>query len=279
MKFGIIADAHIGPPGARVWSFHRWYENTDTMVAYRLALRRCMQENVDALVLLGDISHSYHETLEPGVRLAAETGLPVWAVSGNHDLIGQAEALDEAVQRVGADNVRLAAPEGEMVSGGLRIAGFSITNGDWGYIPRSGERPDVSEWGEEPVLLISHYPIISFAEEVSGTGLMYGDDLEDLEEIARPLLERPEPIIVLSGHIHIRYACVVGKVLQISCPALVEPPFEVTLLDIELEGERIAVRMESVPLVSSFPIRVSGLSPPRQKWVFETGAWRKDGYE
>jgi predicted phosphodiesterase len=278
LKFGIIADAHIGPPGSRVWSFHSWYENADTIVAYRLALRRCMQENVDALVLLGDISHSYHETLEPGVRLAAETGLPVWAVSGNHDLIGRAEALDEAVQRVGADNVRLATPEGEVVEG-LRIAGFSITNGDWGYIPRSGSTLHTSEWRDEPVLLISHYPIISFAEEVSGTGLMYGDDLENLDEVAQPLLERSKPIVVLSGHIHIRYACVVQKVLQISCPALVEPPFEVTLLDIEPEEGRIAVRLESVPLISSFPINVSGLSPLQQKWVFEAGTWRKDGYQ
>ncbi len=278
MKLGIIADAHLGPPGTRVWSFHSWYENADTMVAYRLALRRCVQENVDALVLLGDISHSYHDTLEPGLRLAAETGLPVWAVSGNHDLIGRAEALDEAVQRVEADNVRLATPEGEVVEG-LRIAGFSITNGDWGYIPRSGGTLHTSEWGDEPVLLISHYPIISFAEEVSGTGLMYGDDLENLEEVAQPLLERSKPIVVLSGHIHIRYACVVQKVLQISCPALVEPPFEVTLLDIEPEEGRIAVRLESVPLISSFPINVSGLSPLQQKWVFEAGTWRKDGYQ
>ncbi|MBV9454318.1 MAG: metallophosphoesterase [Rubrobacter sp.] len=238
-----------------------------------------MKENVDALVLLGDISHSCRETLESGVRLAAEAGLPVWAVAGNHDLIGRTEALDEVVQRVRMSNVRLATPQGEVVDEGLRIAGFSITNGDWGYIPRSTDRLDTSEWGDGPVLLISHYPIISFSDEVSGTGLMYGDDLEDLEEIAQPLLERPEPTVVLSGHIHIRYACVVENVLQVSCPALVEPPFEITLLDIAFEGRRIAVRMESVPLISSFPIRVSGLSPPRQKWVFEAQGWRKDGYE
>lgn len=279
MKFGIIADAHIGPPGTRVWSFHRWYENTDTLVAYRLALKRCIKENVDALVLLGDISHSYRETLESGVRLAAETGLPVWAVSGNHDLIGRAEALDEVLRRIRMSNVRLATPQGEVVDEGLRIAGFSITNGDWGYIPRSGNRLDTSQWGDGPTLFISHYPIISFSDAVSGTGLMYGDDLEDLEETAQPLLERLGPTVVISGHIHIRYACVVEQVLQISCPALVEPPFEITLLDIEFEGRWMAVRLESVPLISSFPLRVSGLSPPRQKWVFEAQGWRKDGYE
>ena len=35
----------------------------------------------------------------------------------------------------------------------------------------------------------------------------------------------------------------------------------------------------SVPLISSFPINVSGLSPLQQKWVFEAGTWRKDGYQ
>ena len=275
MKLGIIAAAHLGPPGTRVWSFHTRYENVDTMVAYRLALRRCVQEDVDGVVLLGDLSNSGDdESLESGVRLAAETGRPLWVVSGNHDLFDRVEALDEMAQRVGADNVRLVTPEGDVVGRDLQIAGFSVTTGNWGYIPRSGDKLDTSKWEEVPMVWISHYPIISFAEKVSEMGLMYGDDLEDLEEVARPLLERSAPTVVLSGHIHVRDTRVVEKVLQVSCAALVEPPFEITLLDLELEGGRITIRMESVPLVSSFPVRVPALSPSRQEWFFESGVWR-----
>ncbi|MDQ3965065.1 MAG: metallophosphoesterase family protein [Actinomycetota bacterium] len=274
MKLGIIADAHLGPPGTRVPSFHVEYESADTIVAYRLALRRCVQEDVDGVVLLGDLSHSGDdESLKAGVRLAAETGLMVWVVSGNHDCFERVDALTEAVRRVGADNVRLAAPEGEVVEEGLRVAGISVTSGHWGYT--ADDRPDVSKWEDDPVVWLTHYPMISFAEKVSEAGLVYGDDLEDLEETTRPLLARSAPAIVVNGHIHVRYACVMGEVLQVSCGALIEPPFEVTFLDLyEPESGRISVRAASVPLVSSLPVHVPTLSSPRQEWVFEAGAWR-----
>ena len=274
MKLGIIADAHLGPPGTRVPSFHVEYESADTMVAYRLALRRCVQEDVDGVALLGDLSHSGdEESLDAGVRLAAETGLTVWVVSGNHDCFERVDALAEAVRRVGEDNVRLATPEGEVVGEGLRVAGNSVMSGHWGYT--ADDRPDVSKWEDDSVVWLTHYPVISFAEKVSEAGLIYGDDLEDLEDVAQPLLKRSAPTVVVNGHIHVRHFYAARKVLQFSCGALIEPPFEVTFLDFfEPESGRISARTESVPLVSSLPVHVPALSPPRQEWVFEAGTWR-----
>lgn len=249
------------------------------MATYRLALRRCVQEDVDGIVLLGDLSQSGDgESLETGVRLAAETGLRVWAVSGNHDCFERADALDAAVRRVAADNVRLAMPAGEVVEGETRVAGFDTTSGNWGYRACSHGGQDTDWWGNEPTVLLTHYPMISFAEKVSSTSLIYGDDLEDLEEVARPLLERSGPTVVVNGHIHLRHACVAGALLQVSCAALVEPPFEITLLDFETnpepEGDRVAVRRRSIPLVSSSAVRCPALAPPQQEWAFEAGTWR-----
>jgi hypothetical protein len=67
-----------------------------------------------------------------------------------------------------------------------------------------------------------------------------------------------------------------GALLQVSCAALVEPPFEVTLLDLEIEPEsgRLVARREAVPLLSSSAVRCPVLSPPQQEWVFEAGEWR-----
>jgi hypothetical protein len=79
---------------------------------------------------------------------------------------------------------------------------------------------------------------------------------------------------VVNGHVHVRAARVEGPVLQVSCAALVEPPFEVTFLDIEPEGDQVEVRRESVPLVPSLTVRPSAFSPPEQGWDFEAGAWR-----
>jgi predicted phosphodiesterase len=279
LRFGIIADAHLGPAGTRVPSFHIEYEMAETMVAYRLALRQCVRENADGILVPGDLSHSGDdESLEVGVRIAAETGLPVWVVSGNHDSFERMDALAEAVRQVGADNVHLATPVGEEFgASGLRVAGFSVASGNWGYAAGPEGRPDVSSWKDEPVVWLTHYPMLSFADEVSRTDLIYGDDLEDLEEVAQPLLERSGPTVVVSGHVHLRSTRVKGKVLQIACSAFIEPPFEITFLDLEREGDKIVIRTESVPLVPSLTFRLPAFSPSQQEWIFEAGAWRPVG--
>ena len=260
LRLGVIADAHLSPLGTSVRAFHTGYETPYITAAYRLALRRCVQEDVDGVVLLGDLSQSGDvESLEMGLRLAAQTGRRVWVVSGNHDCFERTDALEVALRRVGAGNVRLASSAGELVEKELRVAGLCVTNGSWGYKAHRNEGQSIDGWGDEPMVWLSHYPMVSFAEEVSSASLIYGDDLEDLKEAARPLIARSAPTVVLSGHIHLRHSCTVGKVLQVSCAALVEPPFEITLLDFEgdpeIGGGRIAVRTTSVPLVSAPAIR------------------------
>jgi hypothetical protein len=47
------------------------------------------------------------------------------------------------------------------------------------------------------------------------------------------------------------------------------------LLDLEAEGERLSVRVERIPIAPSSDedARLSILSPARQRWVFDDGAW------
>lgn len=284
MKLGVIADAHLRPVGTGFPSVLGFpsvpyeYEKSDDILRYRRALRRCVEEGVNGLVLLGDLSRTGDaESLETGLRLAARTGLPVWAVSGNHECYERVDALDRAVRWIGAENVRLGTPAGEVVGVGQRIAGLGVTSENHGYTARSDERPDVRSWGDDFVVWLSHYPMISFTEEATEAGLNYssGDDLENLDEVARALLERPSPTVVVNGHLHLRDARAEGKVLQISCAALMEAPFEISLLDFDLEGGRISVHVESVqitPTPDDAPLPV--LSSPEQEWIFEAGAWR-----
>jgi hypothetical protein len=174
-----VADAHLGPASTTVPAFHVEYGNADTLTTYQLALRRCVREGADGLVLLGDLSHSGdEEPLETGVRTAAETELAVWIVSGNHDCFSRQDALADAGRRVGAENVRLLTPEGKAVGEGLRLAGFSVTSGNWGYTAGTTGRPDVSGWGDdECVVWVTHYPAVSFSREVSAAGLIMGTTL------------------------------------------------------------------------------------------------------
>lgn len=278
MRLGVIADAHLSPPGTTVSAFHTGYESPYTVAAYRLALRRCAKEGVDGVVLLGDLSHSGDDkSLETGVRLAAGTGRRVRAVSGNHDCFERTDALEVAVRRVAAENVRLASPAGEVAEREPRLAGSCVTSGSGGYKALLNGGRGAKDWGDEPTVWLSHYPMVSFAEEVSSASLIYGDDLEDLDVVVRPLLARSAPTVVVSGHIHLRHDCLVGKVLQLSCAALVEPPFEIAILDFQVDpgtrGGRLVVRRRSVPLVSPSAVSCPVLSPPQQEWVFEAGEW------
>ena len=85
LRLGILADPHLVPDD---------HATDGDMARYRSALRRCIREGVDGLALLGDLSWSGDDaSLEAGLRLAARTGLAVWAVSGNHDLGEREDAL------------------------------------------------------------------------------------------------------------------------------------------------------------------------------------------
>lgn len=252
--------------------------SADTMMLYRLALRRCVVEGVDAIVLLGDLSESGSvETLQIALGMAAETSLPAWVVPGNHDVKESSDALTVALRRIGACNVRLAGWDGEASGdgfGGLRVAGLSVEGGTRGHPVSGSGGVDIEEWGENAVVLLSHYPVVSSRARVEWAGLEYAGDLAGSEGLSGTLVARPAPTVVLGAHLHLRDALVEGSVLQLSCGPLVEPPFEVTFLDIEVEGSRVAVRRESVPVISSpdgQPLPV--LSPAEDEWVFEAGTW------
>ena len=168
--------------------------------------------------------------------------------------------------------MRLATPAGEPTGEGLRVAGAGVASGDWGYA--AGGTLNAHAWGDEPALWLAHYPILSFVDEVHEAGFVYGDDLEDREEIARPLLGRQGPTVVVNGHLHLRDARTRGGVLQLSCAALVEPPFEVTLVELGFEEESFFVRRRSGPVLPMPDgVQIPALSPAREEWVFEGDAW------
>ena len=79
---------------------------------------------------------------------------------------------------------------------------------------------------------------------------------------------------MVNGHMHMRDDCATSKVLQVSCASLTQPPFDVTILDLEATVNRVSVGVERIP-VASLPddVRLSALSPTRLRWVFEAGVW------
>ena len=137
LRLGVVADPHLAPGGIGPLSYHNEYRVEDAWPRFRLALARCAHEGVDAVALPGDLSHfGDGGSLAEGIRIAGESGLPVLAVVGNHDVLERAEALAEAIAGSGAANVRLAWPGGEPVDG-VRLAGFSVAEGASRFSGRS----------------------------------------------------------------------------------------------------------------------------------------------
>lgn len=279
MRLGIVTDAHISPEGTRARSFHNGYAVDDALERYELALGQLVEQGAEALALLGDLSHlGDAKSLEEGLGLAAETGLPVWGVPGNHDVSERKDALVRAVRRVGSERVRLATPEGEAVGEGIRVAGLHVESEDWGFTSRSAGGAETGTWGDGAVVLLSHFPALSSRARVERTGLKYAGDLENLGVVLRPLLGWGEPTVVLSGHLHLRDAFAAESVLQLGFAALVEPPFEVSLVDVEAEDGRVEVRREAVALTPTPEgVRLPVLSPPSHTWAFIDGSWEPAG--
>jgi hypothetical protein len=178
--------------------------------------------------------------------------------------------LAGAVHAADDPNVRLADARGRRFAG-VRIAGAelraSAATGRFVVVP-----PPVAHWGSELTLWLTHYPVFSAAARFEEAGLVYPGDADNREAVAAALLARDWPTVVLSGHLHARDATTEGPVLQISTAALIEPPFELTVLDVTHAPIAVAARRVSVE--ESPDVRLPVLSPAEETWVFERRGWR-----
>jgi Icc-related predicted phosphoesterase len=276
VRLGLISDVHIAPAGTKGQAFHNPYALADATERFRRALGRCDEEGVDAVAVLGDLSHFGDKTsLAEGVRIAAESGSPLWMVPGNHDVLERATALAESVEKAGTSNVRIASPQGELCGAVARVAGVSVVGESGAFVIHPNARPDADSWSDELVLLLTHFPLLSKAERLAAKGLKHAGDLHDVAEVVAPIIERRSPTVVVHGHLHVRDACAMGRVLQLSLPALIEPPFELTVLDVGNVNGQVIVSRRAVEIAPSPEgALLPTLSLSDDAWAFDNGAWR-----
>jgi predicted phosphodiesterase len=206
------------------------------------------QLNAQAILLLGDLSHLGDlDSLSTGLSILCSNDAPVYMVVGNHDLPlpdGMARALREA----GPGRVRVAGGRGYEPWPGVRIAGVPIVGRAGGTSAVVPAPPPVDSWSDDLVLLLSHYPAISLELRTEAAGFEHQWDVEQRDLLEKPLLGRNGPTVVLCGHQHVRDAFASGPVLQLAGAALVEPPAEVALLEVEIDA-RLTIRRTVVPVV------------------------------
>jgi Calcineurin-like phosphoesterase len=227
MRLGVLSDLHceLEPTGSR-WINDFEPEHVDRRTATALAW--FSEAQVDLILLLGDIVQfeNASDLAHMFTRLAAADVAPLATVNGNHDL-----RLDEEfAERAHEHGIRLLYEE-PLELGGVAVTGVAVERGP---VPPQYVGRFVG-WGAEADLVVvaSHFPVLSEAFRVAAAGLPYAGDLVNRADLEGRLCADPRPKVILSGHIHARTSTHEGPLLQLTVGALIEPPFDATIVEID----------------------------------------------
>jgi hypothetical protein len=175
-------------------------------------------------------------------RLATADVAPLATVNGNHDLRLGAEFAGCARRH----GIRLLCDEPVELAG-VAISGVSVDRGPKPpqYVGHHGDWPGAAGL----IVVASHFPVLSEASRVAAAGLPYAGDLVNRADLESQLRSDPRPKVVLSGHIHVRCTTHDGPLLQFMVGALIEPPFDATIVEIDatsLSARRTARRLGEI---------------------------------
>lgn len=274
VRFGILSDLHAVQDVTRRAAWHNPYDFAGVEERRERALELFAEAGVDRLLLLGDLAHdgdlpSLRRMLDPGLP-----AVPALAVGGNHD---GARPTDQ-LARAGGSSLTLPGWRA-LGHGPLRVAGVRVVRrakGRWA----AARPPALATWGADPVLLASHFPLLSRTTALAERNLRSPRDLIDRAAVAQPLLARSAPTVVACGHLHVRDSAVVGSVLQLSFGPMVEPPFEATLLELAVGRGVVELTRVAHELGKAHEDRDPRLVAARERWRFEPArGWRRSGDE
>jgi len=114
-------------------------------------------------------------------------------------------------------------------------------------------------------VVLTHFPVLSLEERARDSELLYAGHLSQLSPAAAALPD-DGPVVVLSGHLHLRGVTHDGDVLQIVFAALIEPPYEFARVVIESDNGSMTVDYycwsARVPDAPKLPV----LDPDQGKW-------------
>lgn len=275
MRIGLLNDLHwMHTPPASPAAWHNPGEFEGVLDRLQLALEHFAAQDVDLVIAAGDFAHHGDvSSLAHALSSLASANAPVLAVSGNHDVVDDARLLERALEQTPIAGVALASAAGSLHRE-VRVAGVHVDASEGWFGVRLRELPDTAAWGTEPVLLASHFPALSLAATVTASGFPYPGDLVDRDQLADRLRARSAPTVVISGHIHARASLAEGPVLQITNAAMVEPPYECSVIEIERSAAGpLTVLRESVRLGAAATRREPVFSPSREEWIYDAGHW------
>jgi len=277
MRVGLVSDLHwtVQTPASAV-AWHGGGEFAGVLDRLAAAVEHFDAERVDRIVIAGDLTHhGDHDSLRDVLSALSSSRSPVGIVSGNHDVGDDSEALDLALRHRAYPLLSLLDPTA-VDEAGVALAGVHVGEAEGWFGARLRAHPSVQDLGTGPAVLVSHYPVLSLAVPISAAGLPYPGDLLDREELATALGKRRAPTLVLSGHIHARASLAEGPLLQLSTGALIEPPYECAVIDVESgPGDGLTVTRRCLSLLESRHRLQPIFAPEQESWRFESGVWQR----
>lgn len=233
IRLGLLSDLHceLEPAGSR-WINVFEPERLDERIDEALSWFR--ESGVAAILLLGDLVQLGDPLALEHVlgRLAESASAPLVMVSGNHDLrLGDDFAA--GAKKVGIDLLR----EAPLELDGVAVAGVGLGRSGPGLPFYVGDYAPPTAGGM--LVMVSHFPLLSEAECVAAAGIPYAGDLVNRGDLVSGLLDAPGPTVAVSGHIHARCSRAEGPLLQYTVGALIEPPFDCTVIELDLGDKRV----------------------------------------
>lgn len=274
MRLGILTDIHLSPPGSPPTAWHNPYQLETVRERLVQSIRFLEAQGAERIAVLGDLTHHGDEpSLREAIDLLATANVPVWVLPGNHDLTPGRATLDVAIAACGGRTVTALGDTPVPFGDAWQVVGLPIRRSPGGPGFEASSVPDPVAWDDGPVLVLSHFPVLSLQDECARAGLKYAGDLANANEVAAMLARRAAPTFVINGHLHIRHVAAQGSMLQAACGAQVDSLFEATLVDLG-DWDQGRVRLATTPIRETWPGVSPALTPPDQIWTWDSAGWR-----
>jgi predicted phosphodiesterase len=271
---GVISDIHCAPDTAAPYAWQNTVDLPHSIELLDAALDWLAGQRLDALALLGDLTEAADAESFGVVReRALALGVPVVAVPGNCDVDPVDRSLTAFEETRGE---RLAVSPGvlRIPSGGL----LELVHlaGEQGSTQLRGVRPSIDMPWPEVRIVLTHYPVLPLAPELTRAGFRHSGDLTNRAAFERELREPGRPVIVVHGHLHIHDTRASGALLQLSCGPLIEAPHLVSTIDLEVNDERVAVHRTGQSVREDEVERLPIFTPLNESWTWNGQQWTAD---
>lgn len=273
MRLGIVTDIHLAPPDCPPGGWHNPHQFATVSDRLARSLTWLTDRGAARILVGGDLTHHGDATsMDAVLDILDAAPVPAWIVPGNHDLDTSPDMLATRLAARGSSRISFLQGAGEPLGTGWHAIGLGLERRDGADcatgLPESG-------LSNLPLLVLTHFPVLSLSEAARTAELKYAGDLANRESLAQALRDHEAASLVICGHLHIRHTQTDGPILQVANSAQIESLFEVTLLDLP-DDARGPVTWETVSIDDAWPGVDPGLSPRIQTWSWTGTAWRQE---